>query len=174
MPAARRARHLRRAIGEHLGDVRRPLERVVVDANELVVPCDAEILLDEVDVLLDREPIRRRRVLGRRARRAAVRDRLFGSLAVDSGDAEGHGTREQRKSDPGVNHDRPDYSDYRIANQFKFAIDPVAPLVSITTHTTCWPAGSVTPVFVIVCHACHPPVFGAVIAPLTFTPSTST
>src|SRR2546422_463044 len=65
---------LRCARWKDLGDVGRPLESVVVDANELVVARDAEILLDEVDALVDGETIRRRRVLGRRARCATVRD----------------------------------------------------------------------------------------------------
>ena len=60
------------------------LQCVVVDANEMVVAGDAKILLDKVHVLIDGEPIGRGAVLRRRARGAAMRDRLFPCLTAKS------------------------------------------------------------------------------------------
>jgi hypothetical protein len=49
---------------------------------------------------------------------------------------------------------------YLTANQLKFATEPVAPSLSITTRMICTPAVSVIPVLVMVWKVCQPPVFG--------------
>ena len=76
--------------GNTLGDVGRPLERVVVDANQLVVAGDAEILLDEVDVRARWRAGAAAVCFGRRPRCAAMRDRLLpaAALRVPCGDDE--------------------------------------------------------------------------------------
>src|SRR5687767_12214267 len=53
--------------------------------------------------------------------------------------------------------------------QFKFH-----PPLSITTRMTCCPALNVTFDTTFVVHVCHPPVFGILCAPVTFTPFIST
>src|SRR6476620_10263894 len=50
---------------------------------------------------------------------------------------------------------------------------PTAPLelaLSMTTRSTCDPAGRLTPVFVTVVQDCQPPVLGIVIGPVLSTP----
>ena len=70
--------------GNTLLDVRRAIERQVVDADEHAVFRDGEILLDEVRALLDREPVGIERVLRRVGGRAPVRHQLLlhGGAAV--------------------------------------------------------------------------------------------
>ena len=50
---------------------------------------------------------------------------------------------------------------------------PVGPLASMTSFSTCVPAGSTTPVFVTVFHTFQPPVSGRTIGPVTSVPSTA-
>ena len=59
---------------KHLFDVRRALQRQVVQADQDSVFRDLQVLLDEVRSLLDSEPIGGERVLGRICRRTAVSD----------------------------------------------------------------------------------------------------
>src|SRR5260221_638569 len=47
------------------------------------------------------------------------------------------------------------------------------PPLSTTQRNVCAPVLRVTPVLVIVCQVCQPPVLGTVIVPVTFVPSTS-
>src|SRR5215831_21303063 len=58
--------------------------------------------------------------------------------------------------------------------QLRSATVPPLPLASITTVSTCRPAGSETPVFVNVCQVFQPPVSGSAIAPVPLAPSTAT
>src|SRR5689334_6646245 len=57
--------------------------------------------------------------------------------------------------------------------QVKFPTEPLEALASIFRRRTCWPAGRLTPVLVIVVHVCQPPVLGIVIGPVTSPPSIS-
>ncbi len=66
-----------RPIGKHLFDVRRPLERLVMQAHEHEVFGDCQILLDVVGVLLQREPIGGQRVFRRVGGCAAMRHQFL-------------------------------------------------------------------------------------------------
>src|SRR5262245_62574121 len=82
-----------------LRDVRRPLERVVVEADEHVVLRHAQIRLDEVGLLLDRELVRRNGVFRRRSRRAPMRDEDLASLRAqwqDDRGSDGGGAQNSR------------------------------------------------------------------------------
>jgi hypothetical protein len=100
-------RHAREALREDLGDVRRPFQRIVVQADEHVVPCHREILLDEVGSLIDRQLIRGARVFGRVPRGAAMRDELLGCVRRARDEAaggdryRGHHKREARIAEHG-------------------------------------------------------------------------
>src|SRR5262249_20155674 len=71
-------------IREDLLDVGRAFERQVVQANQLAVLRDLQILLDEIGALLDRQAVGLDRVFGRIGRRPAMRDQdLFTRLGED-------------------------------------------------------------------------------------------
>ena len=79
---ALRAVLLDEAVRKDLLDVRRALEREVVDADQHAVLRHREVLLDVVGLLLDREPVRLERVLGGIRGRAAMRDELLGGRGL--------------------------------------------------------------------------------------------
>ena len=60
-----------------LGDVARPVERVVVQAYERAVAGDGQVLLDVVGALLDGQPVGGEGMFGSVRRCAAMRDELL-------------------------------------------------------------------------------------------------
>ncbi len=82
------------AIGEDLPHVGGALQREVVKADEHAILRDLQVLLDEVRPLLDRQAVRRRRVLGRIRRGASMRDEDLAGLLC-RGSAVRHGGNER-------------------------------------------------------------------------------
>ena len=87
-----------RSIGKDLCDVRRPRQRVVVQADEDVVFRDGEIGLDEVGVHLHREAIGRFCVLRTIAGCAAVGDELLARRLTVNARHKGHDGHKENKA----------------------------------------------------------------------------